>query len=467
MIGNRTHVRGVWTNMHRSLAILTVLSLAACGADAAPSTAPSTVPAPSTLPAAVESVTDPVTDTSTASDASGSTAVAATNEGPQPLLQPLADMAAVSTDGRVTVARGGVFSEPVNGLVAPDGDTLLSTRVSADQSTTTITWTTLADGAVENETEVHGVLTAIATDPTAKVVALTAPVLGGTEIVITGRDGELFRRMYDTELLPEGFSDVYVDGSDMPIGLFVIEYLDPLPTTDGAPRRYRVRVLDTTSGQLGLPQNLRNKAELVDEEMLGFGRTHVLSPANGLLFTLYRGLDEDEAGYAFVHTLGFFNGVWCLDLPIDLDLGALSGSVVLGDNERKLYVVSANGYMAEFVVDDIVNLDTPGDPEPRRTESVWRAPGNTAGPALASSGAGLLVGQGGNLRWVDADSLTVTSTQTWDMSIEAVSLLPDGTAVAAGTRRVSAITPNGDLVGEATLPDDFGPVARIVVLDAK
>ena len=96
---------------------------------------------------------------------------------------------------------------------------------------------------------------------------------------------------------------------------------------------------------------------------------------------------------------------------------------------------------------------------------MWTAPGNTAGPALASSKSTLLVGQGGDLRWIDEDTLTVTSTLTWDMSIEAVALLSDGTALAAGTRRISAITPTGDLVGELPLPDGFGTVARIVLVD--
>ena len=118
--------------------------------------------------------------------------------------------------------------------------------------------------------------------------------------------------------------------------------------------------------------------------------------------------------------------------------------------------------MTEFVVNDIQNGED--EPHPSRTASAWTAPGNTAGPALASSDAGLLVGQGADLRWIDEASLKVTSTLSWDMSIEAVALLPDGTALAAGTRRVSAITPTGDLVGESYLPEGFGTVARIVVL---
>lgn len=461
--------------MHRYLAILTVVALAACGAHAATSAVPSTTPTTAVATTAAADPTtaaaDPATAATESTTAAASTAASTGAETTAAdAVEPfgsLPDLAVVSADGRVAVGRAGSFTEPVPGLVAADGATVISTTVSADRSSTTVRWTGLVDATVVDEADLKGDLTAIATDPTGTVVALTGAgpsgAGSGTEIVITGRHGELFRESYSSELLPEGFTNFYDVSGELPAGLFVIEYLDPPPAEAGAPRRYRVRVVDTATGDLALPRNLRDKTQTVDEEMLGFGRTHVLSRANGLLFTLYRGLDEDEAGYAFVHTLGFVNGVWCLDLPIDLDLGALPGAIVLVEHEAKLFVASANGYMTEFVVDDIAN--SPTDPAPFRTESVWKAPGSTEVPALASSGAALLVGQGAHLRWVDAETLTVTSELTWDMTIEAVSLMPDGTALAAGTRRISAITPSGDLVGELPLPDGFGAVARIVVLD--
>ena len=466
MIGNHDAARGVWLAMHRRLAILTLLALTACGADAAPSVAPSTAPVTASTVAA------PETTTVTESSSTETAATAATTAAPTTVAAPapapfgtLPDLAVVSGDGKVAVVRNGLLSDPLVGLIAADGQTLISTTVSADRLSTTVTWSDLSDGATTDSATLDGDLTAVATDPTAKVVALTGAGPDGTEIVISGRGGELFRQAYNTELLPEGFSNVYTESSELPIGLFVVEYLDPPPSEPEAPRRYRVRVLDTVTGALALPRNLRDKSQTVDEEMLGFGRTHVLSQTNGLLFTLYRGLDDDEAGYAFVHTLGFVNGVWCLDLPLDLDLGNLPGAVVLDDDERTLYVASANGFITEFVVDDITDLNTPGDPQPHSTESAWRDPSNTAGPALAMSGSTLLVGQGGDLRWINTEALTVTSELSWDMTIEAVGLLPDGTALAAGTRRISAITPSGDLVGELPLPDDFGPVARIALLD--
>jgi hypothetical protein len=51
------------------------------------------------------------------------------------------------------------------------------------------------------------------------------------------------------------------------------------------------------------------------------------------------------------------------------------------------------------------------------------------------------------------------------MQIEAVALLSNGDAVAAGTRRISQITSTGTLVAEMALPPSFGTVWRIVPLN--
>lgn len=373
----------------------------------------------------------------------------------------LPDLAVMSTDGHVVVVRDGVMGEPLVGRVAADRQTLLTTSFANGK--TSLAWTGLADGAEHSRIELDGDLTAVATDLTGKIVALTRAnpaSSGGTEIVIATQNGEAFRRGYTSELLPEGFSDVYSQGP-LPIGLFVIEYLDPPSNDTAAPRRYRVRVLDTSTGDLALPLNLRNKAETVDESMLGFSRTHLTSRENGLLFTLYRGIDSDEANYAFVHTLGFVNGVWCLDLPSELLLGRLPGAVVLVDREKRLLVASANGYVTEFVIDDIT--DPNRLPAPTRTEQIWSADPGAGAPSLASADGQILVGQGDALRWIDSATLATTTTLHWDMQIEAVALLANGDALAAGTGRISRITPAGDLTGERALPGDFAPVAQIVL----
>ena len=164
-----------------------------------------------------------------------------------------------------------------------------------------------------------------------------------------------------------------------------------------------------------------------------------------------------------MHTLGFVNGVYCLDLPRQLGLATLPGAITLLDHETELAVVSANGTVSEFAIDDIT--DPSKTPAPIRTTAVWADP-NTAGPAVAANGSTLLIGQNDVLRWIDPTSLTIRAVQHWDMSIEAVTLLPNGNAIAAGTRRVSDITPDGQLAAEIPLPDNFGPIASVVVAPA-
>jgi hypothetical protein len=377
---------------------------------------------------------------------------------------PLPDLAAVSTDGRVTVVRGGEAGVPVKGIVSSDERNLIET--STVDGVTSVVWNNLRTGEEWARASIDGALTAIATDPSGRVVALTSddPTgSAGTEIVVATADqGEAFRHSYGSELLPEGFANFNLAGSRVPAGLFVIEYLDPRSDNADAPRRYRVRVVDTATGELQLPLNLRDKTQTVDEEMLGFSRTHVTSQRDGLLFTLYRGLEDDESQYAFVHTLGFVNGVYCLDLPPELWLERLPGAVVLTDDQRRLLVTSANGYVTEFVVDHI--LDPNQNPAPERTVQAWSEGPQAAAPSVSVGADSLLVGQGSRLRWLDPSTFAVRAQQDWDMDIEAVAVLPDGDAIAAGTRRISQITPDGQLAAEAPLPEGFGRVAAVIVI---
>ena len=432
---------------HRTKWLACAIVLSGCGAQAMSSASQETASqatgtqatvAPPSAPAAATAATDSV-------DRSG-----------------LPDLAVMSTDGHVVVIRDGVMGKPVVGRVAADHQTLITTSFA--NGTTSLAWTGLGDGREHSRLELDGDLTAVATDLSGKIVAMTRAnpaSAGGTEIVIVTHKGEAFRKGYASELLPEGFSDADSQGK-LPASLFVIEYLDPPSNDTAAPRRYRIRVLDTSTGDLALPFNLRNKGETVDESMLGFSRTHVTSRRNGLLFTLYRGLGSDEANYAFVHTLGFVNGVWCLDLPSELSLGQLPGAVVLVDGEKRLLVASANGYVTEFVINDITD---PGrQPVPTRTVKVWSANPNGGAPSLSFADGQILVGQDDALRLINSATLATTTTLHWDMRIEAVALLAGGDALAAGTGRISRISPAGELTGEDYLPGDFGPVAQIVIV---
>lgn len=377
----------------------------------------------------------------------------------------LPDLVAVSADGHAAVIRDGGMTEPVTGLIAGDDTTMVTT--SSDDTSTTVAWIRLADGSETGSATLDGDLRAVATDMTGRFVAMKGPnpaAPNGTEIVIATAAGEQFRAMYDTELQPEGFSNA-IGTNGMPIGMFVQEFLDPPIGDAEAPRWYQVRVLDTATGQLQLPQNLRDKSQQVDEQMLGFGRTHVLSPANGLLFTLYRGLDDDGSNYAFVHTLGFVNGVWCLDLPSEMSLEWELGALGLADHESKLIVASANGFVTEFGVGDITDLNS--EPAPRRTVRAWLPGPEPVGPTVATSAAVIVVGQGTTLRWIDPESLTETHSLDWDMQIESVTVLANGDVVAAGSRRLSQISPAGELVAEMPLPDGFGAITRMLILPAE
>lgn len=453
--------------MRRTTMIAMAILLAGCGAQAATTdSSPAAGQAASqgaptsetaSTPSAADSVPLPT-------DPGTSTAPTAT---PQPLDR-MPDLAIVSGDGHVAVVHDGIMGTAQKGLLTADSSAVIATEsaTTGGKPATRVTWRSIRGGTDIAAITLDGDLTAIATDPSGKAVAFTganADSPGGTVVVVATPEGEQFRRAYASELQPEGFTNIYIDNSPIPAGLFVIEYLDPPPADHTAPRRYRVRVADTHSGDLALPSDLRVKGQTVDEQMLGFGRTHVLSPVNGLLFTLYRGIDSDEKGYAFVHTLGFINGVYCLDLPQALDLATLPGAVALLDHESELAVVSANGTVAEFAISDIT--DASKTPAPITTAPVWTG-ADASSPAVAASGPTLLVGQADALRWIDTTSLTVSSIQHWDMQIEAVSLLPDGNALAAGTRRISEITPDGRLTAELPLPADFGKVARVVTLPA-
>lgn len=383
------------------------------------------------------------------------------------------DMVLVSDEGQVVVLRDGVMTEPVTGIVAGDDETLVAATL--EESTepgpaTTLTWTNLANGLQTGRVSLSGDLSVVATDQSGRFVALTSasPTNSGaigTEIVIADADGERFRQRYDTEIVPEGFSNTIGDNG-LPIGLFIQEFLDPPMSDTAAPRWYQVRVLDTATGELQLPFNLRDKATLVDEQMLGFSRSHVLSLHNGLLFTLYRGVSDDASNYAFVHTLGFASGVWCLELPDQLSLEWELGALGLVDGESKLLVVSANGFISEFVIADITTLDgTESVPSARRTVRAWQADTSPDGPSVATAPGVVVVGQGSTVRWIDPTSLLEISSLDFDIDIEIESLavLESGDAIVAGAHRLLQVSPTGELTAEGSIAG-FGAVARILLL---
>ena len=210
-----------------------------------------------------------------------------------------------------------------------------------------VEWHDARTDVISGEALIEGEFRPTAVAQDGKLVALIDSAPSSTTVVLaTPSRGEVRRWTFDSVVVPEAFANAYVpDGDGLPIGVFVIEYL--------AKDTYRVRVIDPATGLLGLPLNLRDKAQTVDEVMTAVSRTAVFEPTHQLLFTLYQ--DATEGGEdlgAFIHTLGLINGVWCLDVPPELGLKDHSGALAVSPDGSRLYAASSTGGVAGYVVDD-------------------------------------------------------------------------------------------------------------------
>jgi hypothetical protein len=272
----------------------------------------------------------------------------------------LPDVAAIRRDGSVVRVRDGhVIAdkgvEPRPGLVALDGRTFVE-ATSSDADTTEVRWADLFTGEKLGHALVDGPhLMPTVTDTTGRFVALVneaaaqldgtiAPGRESSTIVIADRRaGEQYRTTLTGNYYPEAFG-ITDPPRGVPDTVYLLEYLPA-----DAPTHYRVRVLHTATGEIGLPVNLRAKAQEVDAEMAGISRTQVVSDHDGgLVFTLYRGVagEGDRHGYAFVHTLGLAGGVWCLDIAPEMELDTQPGALVVAGD--RLVVASANGTVGKY-----------------------------------------------------------------------------------------------------------------------
>jgi DNA-binding beta-propeller fold protein YncE len=273
-------------------------------------------------------------------------------------------------------------------------------------------------------------------------------------VLATPSDGELRRWTFDSVVVPEAFANAFVsDGDGLPIGVFVIEYL--------AEHTYRVRVIDTATGELGLPLNLRDKSQTVDEVMTAVSRTAVFEPMHQLLFTLYQDATEggDNLG-AFIHTLGLINGVWCLEVPEELGLADHPGALAASPDGTRLYAASSTGGVAGYVVDDITSGDVTM-PAARRTARLDASAGRVA---IGASNDEVVVALGGRLFRLDPVTLTVRDSFTWDMDIEALTVLPHGSIVIVGTGRMTLVSPHDQILAERILPGLTSDVTRVAVV---
>ncbi|MFI5492702.1 hypothetical protein [Actinoplanes sp. NPDC051859] len=185
-------------------------------------------------------------------------------------------------------------------------------------------------------------------------------------------------------------------------GLFVLEWLPP---TD--PDRYRVRLMDLTTGVRG---PLLTKAKVpvppgAEEEMRGEGRQAVLSPDRTILYTLYthqaghlhtRDLLAGRGGgevHAFVHVLHLEQRwAYCLNLPHPFGEGPAESHALAVDRNRLAVVDGSSGSMA-YASTESLSIERV-DPVPRGS-----------GPAsLALAGSRAYVGMGAMVTVLDGGS---------------------------------------------------------------
>ena len=287
-----------------------------------------------------------------------------------------------------------------------------------------------------------GSLRVAATDLSGTFVALTGQGGDGsaTELVVASPKGEVMRRTYEGSLMPEALSSTD-PATQVPFQMFVLRYVDGGATwastaTSPARRRYEVRAIDLASGSLTNPLQLRTKLTVAQEmnaEPLGA----VTSTAMSMVFSLYRGTEDGDSELAFVHALHPDQGVWCLDLPAELELLTRPGSLGLADGGRRLLAASSNGLISETNIEAL--LDPQRSPGPTRTVRAWSPTDATATPHLASAGDSLAVAQGRQVAWLASGTLGVESRVTLDRPARAVAMATPRSLVVADDTGLSIV----------------------------
>lgn len=375
--------------------------------------------------------------------------------------QPITDVQAAFPARLATITKGGhvaTFSpnaSPVvtEGVMAPTGQVAVSAAILSGR--TTVEWHDLRTDVISASIQIDGEFRPSAVAQDGKLVALINSAATSTTVVLaTPSQGEVRRWTFDSVVVPEAFANAFEPtGAGLPIGVFVIEYL--------AAHTYRVRVIDTATGELGLPLSLRDKSQTVDEVMTAVSRTAVFDSVDQLLFTLYQ--DASEGGEnigSFIHTLGLINGVWCLDVPAELGLADHPGALAVAPDGSRLYAASAIGGLAGYTVSDITNFG----PEMPKARTVVSLGASAERVAVGASDTEVVVALGGSLFRLDPVTLAVRDAFTWDMDVEALTVLDNGSIVIVGTGRMTLVSPDDQILAERILPSAEGEVTRVVVV---
>jgi hypothetical protein len=371
-------------------------------------------------------------------------------------VEELPGLAISTAAGDVVVFHDAGAVTEMGGFLTPSRDEVVGSH-SSRPGETTIEWRAVPSGELAATATLGGDLHLTAISSSGTLAALTDATPGGTQatsdvIVVDRNRGELGRWTLTGNLVPEAFANASVpEGNGMSIGVFVIEYL-----ASGA---YRVRVIDTASGEVGLPLNLRDKSQTVDEEIHAVSRSSVFDPARQLLFTLYRGTTDDMPGDdSFIHTLGLINGVWCLAVPHALELTDYDGALAVSSNGR-LYAASANGTIAGYSIDDITDVEA--TPIADIVAEVAPASGTTV--SIAADHNEVVVSVDDTVYRLDPTTLAVRDSFTWSGAVEAVALV-GGDVVVVGGRRIARLGPTHDVLAEAAMPQSVSQVRHIALL---
>lgn len=259
-----------------------------------------------------------------------------------------------------------------------------------------------------------------------RTAAMTVPAgRAGTALLVT-TEGQ--QRQYDLDgvIEPDAFTR---DGS----GLFVLDWRPA-----AAPDRYRVRLLDLATAEVG-PLLTRAKAAVppgAEEEMHGEGRQAVLSPDRQVLYTLYthqpghrhtRDLIAGRPGnvHAFVHVLHLTERwAYCLDLPDPFGTGPGAGHAVAvsADGGQLAVVDMTTGHLA-YADTTALTID--------RVAKVPAAEG-PASLAFAPDGMRVFAGAGTGLTVLDRGTDAVSTRWPVPGPIRGLGLSRDGTRVYVG-----------------------------------
>lgn len=320
------------------------------------------------------------------------------------------DPAPLAAPGDLLVLEGpdgvSVLSAATGRPLVPAGSAVLSTdglvlaRSEAAGASTRLFSHRLPRGDEVFAGTVAGALTPRVVAPGGGLVALADPGSSThrpgrrdrTTLVIADGAGQRARLELDGNLEPEAFD---------PSGrlLYVLDYVPPI-----SPDRYRVRVVDLTTGRIQALQT-RDKKPVpagAEEEMRGEGRQAVYDRGRDILFTLYTHQPDHEhtrdliAGgaradapevHAFVHSL-HLGGQWayCVDLPAPFGSAAPAAYAIAQAADGRVAVVDSDSGTAAIIDPDALVV--------RETFRFPARPSSTPTTALFTAGGDLLVAAG-------------------------------------------------------------------------